>query len=150
MDSSRFGRLKNFFKMWWQEGWVFYTYGAITFINTCVYRPLHKENCSHLLCRRLRLSSLNLSLSSNQQTKDHAAEEILKDNPLGHQSLGLLPMISDIQFLSWSLLQLPLKSVGISLSTSVGAGSGFSHFPLGLARDANVRDAAGRAPDGRK
>lgn len=91
-----------------------------------------------------------LSLSSNLQTKDHAAEEILKNNPLGHQRLGLLPVISDIQFLSWSLLQLPLKSVGISLSTSVGAGSGFSHFPLGLARDANVRDAARRAPDGRK
>lgn len=35
---------------------LFYTYEAITFINTCVYRPLH--NCSHFLCRR-RLSSLN-------------------------------------------------------------------------------------------
>lgn len=122
------------------------------YIYMCMY-TCTQDSRSHLLCTKLSHSGLNFSESFQQPTnklKDQAAEEILKTNPQGHHHLGLLPMISNIQFLSWSLIQLPLKSVGISPSTSVGAGSVFPHFPLGLARDENVRDAAWRAPDGRK
>lgn len=56
-----------------KQGLFFYTYGVITFINTCVCRHLHKENCSHLLCRGLRLSSLNFS--STQQTKEKTTQQ---------------------------------------------------------------------------